>query len=111
MGHSEFSAPAGAKIYEWSKGSLNNAGEKIDISLPGDFDEFGTRYYIRVDRVVYDDENDWPIAPDKGLDVDGDGVADESIALERKADAEYGNDVINWQAASPSPGSAPDTGD
>ncbi|GAJ06895.1 unnamed protein product, partial [marine sediment metagenome] len=36
-------------------GKLNNAGERLQLSMPGDVDEFGTRYYIRVDRVSYSD--------------------------------------------------------
>ena len=91
--------PGGVQIFEWGSGKLNNGGEKIQLSKPGDEVE-GTRYYIRVDRVVYSDgvhppgEDPWPPEPDGG-----------GSSLARKAPADYGNDVINWKAATPpSPG-------
>ncbi|MHC4890532.1 MAG: hypothetical protein ACYTEO_13830 [Planctomycetota bacterium] len=36
-------------------GRLANGGERVEISKPGDVDGYGTRYYIRVDRVNYSD--------------------------------------------------------
>ena len=80
-------------IYEWGAGKLSNGGEKIELSMGGDLDD-GVRYYIRLDRVVYGDVSPWPIAPD--------GTSD---ALDRVTDGTYGNDVINWQSVTPSPGS------
>lgn len=74
-------------------GRLDNNGEKLTLSKPGDA-VGGHYYYIRVDRVVY--ENTWP------WPVEAAGVGK---ALERIAPDEYGNDVINWQAADPTPGS------
>ncbi len=83
-------------------GSLNNAGERLELSMPGDVDEFGTRYYIRVDRVGYSDGfhpedcpggvDLWPTGPDGG-----------SKSLTRKTGADYGNDPDNWTASAPSP--------
>ncbi|MHC4586974.1 MAG: lamin tail domain-containing protein, partial [Planctomycetota bacterium] len=91
------------KILGPYSGSLNNAGERLELSMPGDIDEFGTRYYIRVDRVTYSDgshpENSpdsidhWPTSPD------GDGES-----LTRKVSSDYGNDSDNWTASAPSPG-------
>jgi hypothetical protein len=91
------------KIFGPYSGSLNNAGERLELSMPSDVDEFGTLYYIRVDRVTYSDgfhpENSpdgvdhWPTTPD------GDG---ESLA--RKVSSDYGNDPDNWTASAPSPG-------
>jgi hypothetical protein len=86
------------QIFEWGPGRLNNAGEKIQLSKPGDLLE-GTRYYIRVDRVNYSDgshpagEDLWPTEPD------GTGKS-----LMRIVPADYGNDPDNWIAANPSPG-------
>lgn len=90
----EFNAAAGTRIFEWGSGSLGNGGERIQLSKPGDIDEFGERQYIRVDRVVYDDELGWPVEADAG-----------GKALDRRADDEYGNDVANWRAVNPTPGS------
>ncbi|MHC4326459.1 MAG: lamin tail domain-containing protein [Planctomycetota bacterium] len=90
--------PEGVQIFEWGSGRLSNAGEKVQLSKPGDQVE-QTRYYIRVDRVNYSDgshpagEDTWPAGPD------GQGKS-----LLRIAPAEYGNDPENWTAASPSPG-------
>jgi len=86
------------QIFEWGPGRLNNAGEKVQLSKPGDEVE-GVRYYIRVDRVNYSDgshpvgEDPWPSGPD------GYGKS-----LARKTPADYGNDPENWTAAEPSPG-------
>jgi hypothetical protein len=90
-----YPAAAVENIFGPYSGSLNNAGERLELSMPGDIDEFGTRYYIRVDRVTYSDgshpENSpdridhWPTTPD------GDGES-----LTRKVSSDYGNDPDNW---------------
>ena len=91
---SEFGVPdTSLKVFEWIDGSLSNGGEKPEIQLPGDVDEFLTRYYIRVDRVSYSDTAPWPTSPD------GSGQS-----LTRISNSAYGNDTINWQAITPSPG-------
>jgi hypothetical protein len=83
-------------------GKLSNAGERLELSMPGDFDKFGVRQYIRVDRVNYSDGSHpedslgsvdlWPIGPD------GYGQS-----LTRKVSTDYGNDPANWVASTPSP--------
>jgi hypothetical protein len=100
----EFS-PVGT-VLEWVEGRLSNAGEKIQISKPGTPEPSGFVPYIRVDRVNYSDgshgenfrelnyNDPWPTSPD------GTGQA-----LDRVTDGNYGNDVANWTAATPSPGS------
>ncbi len=73
------------------EGKLDNGGEKLDLSMPGD-EELGVRYYIRVDRVNYSDgshpvgEDPWPI--------EADGTGDP---LDRIYNTLYGNDVANWR--------------
>jgi hypothetical protein len=92
-------APADVQIFEWGPGRLSNAGEKLQLSLPGDQVE-DKRYYIRIDRVNYSDgfhplgEDPWPLEPD------GYGKS-----LGRIVGADYGNDPDNWTAVDPSPGS------
>jgi len=92
------SVPEDVQIFEWGDGRLNNAGEKVQLSKPGDQVE-DKRYYIRVDRVNYSDgshpsgEDLWPVEPD------GQGKS-----LMRIVPADYGNDPENWTAANPSPG-------
>ena len=97
---SEFSAPLETQIFAWGPaGGLSGGGERIQLSMPGDVDGIGERQYIRVDRVNYSDgahpegDDPWP--------VDADGLGN---SLHRKVLDEYGNDVINWVAADPTPG-------
>ncbi|MHC4424487.1 MAG: lamin tail domain-containing protein [Planctomycetota bacterium] len=87
------SVPANVQIIEWSDGRLDNGGEEVRIGRPGDVDAFGTRYYICVDMVDYDDEDSWPTEPDGG-----------GASLSRMFAERYGNDPNNWSASSPSPG-------
>jgi hypothetical protein len=95
--------PLGVLVLGPYDGSLSNGGEKLELSMPGDEDGSGTRYYIRADRVNYSDgshpQNEpggldlWPIA------ADGGGASLSRIAPER-----YGNDPDNWEATVPTPG-------
>ncbi|MBI9016778.1 MAG: lamin tail domain-containing protein [Phycisphaerae bacterium] len=91
--------PAGVQAFSWnSEGSLSNAGEKIQLSMPGDVDNEGVRQYIRIDRVVYSDgshpvgDDPWP------TEADGNGKS-----LFRINNGAYGNDVSNWKAEMPTP--------
>jgi hypothetical protein len=86
---------SGIAYYQWLDGSLSNGGEKPELQIPGDVDEWGTRYYIRMDRVTYEDDSPWPAEPD------GTG---KSLAKKPAGFNLYGNDVINWQALVPTPG-------
>jgi hypothetical protein len=91
------------KIFGPYDGKLSNAGEKLELAMPGDVAGDGKRRYIRIDRVNYSDgfhPDDspgsidlWPAEPD------GYGGS-----LTRKILDDYGNDPENWIAASPSPG-------
>jgi hypothetical protein len=103
----EFS-PAAVMILEWLEGRLSNGGEKIEIQKPGTPEPSGFVPYIRVDRVNYSDgshgenfrelgyNDPWPTSPDIGV---------PRMSLHRVVDGDYGNDVANWTAATPSPGS------
>jgi hypothetical protein len=94
---SKYTAAPGTVILQWTSGSLDNAGEKVQLSMPGD-QEFGKqRYYIRHDRVNYDDEGDWPAA------ADGTGKSLTHIRP-TEAGGNYTNDATNWAAADPTPG-------
>ncbi|MHC4497788.1 MAG: lamin tail domain-containing protein [Planctomycetota bacterium] len=95
--------PAGVEVLGSYDGKLSNSGEKLEISAPGDVDEFDTRYYIRIDRVNYSDGSHpedcpggvdlWPTEPDGG-----------GASLARIDPSLYGNDPNNWDANAPSPG-------
>jgi hypothetical protein len=83
-------------------GQLSNAGESLELSMSGDVDNDGTRYYIRTDRVKYSDGSHpencpgdvdlWPTDPDGG-----------GLSLTRRIPTDYGNDPDNWAASIPSP--------
>jgi hypothetical protein len=98
-----YDVPTGVQIFEWPDGKLDNAGEKIQLSMPGDIDLQGRRQWIRVDRINYSDgshsdntpgtTDPWPV------EADGAGYS-----LSRINPTEYGNDPNNWQPAIPSPG-------
>ncbi len=83
-------------------GKLNNGGEKLELSRPGEHIWGPNYYYIRVDRVNYSDgwhhddfegmNDPWPI------EADGTGKS-----LTRMTPANYGNDPVNWTAGTPTP--------
>ncbi|NLH16751.1 MAG: hypothetical protein GX455_09235, partial [Phycisphaerae bacterium] len=85
--------PSSVTILQWTSGSLDNAGEKVRLSKPGDQELGQDRYWIRAEQISYDDVAPWPVEPD------GTGKV-----LQRIDPTAYGNDAANWQAGDPSPG-------
>jgi hypothetical protein len=84
-------------------GQLSNAGESIELNMPGDIDGAGVRHYIRVDRVNYSDGSHPQDCPGR-VDlwpVEADGFG---LSLTRRIPTDYGNDPDNWIAGVPSPG-------
>ncbi|UCG60155.1 MAG: lamin tail domain-containing protein [Phycisphaerales bacterium] len=100
---SKYTAPEGTQIFAWGAGRLDNGGEKVQISLPGDIDAEGVRQYIRVDRVRYSDGSH-PDDFTSGADPWPTGADGFGSSLSRLFGQHYGNDPNNWQAATPSPG-------
>jgi hypothetical protein len=97
------SMPPGVQVLIGYSGKLDNGGERLQIGMPGDIDESGTRYYIRIDRVNYSDGSHPENCPG-GVDLwpkEADGLGK---SLSRKVSTDYGNDVANWESAIPSPG-------
>ena len=88
----EYSVPDGTQVFQWDSGGLDNGGEMLQLSMPGDTNELVELQFVRVDRVNYDDEAPWPTGPD------GDGTA-----LGRINEKAYGNDFINWRDVSATP--------
>ena len=60
---------------------------------PGHPDEIGFVPYVETEHVHYHDSGNWP--------TNADGLG---YALQRIVPQEYGNDPINWSAATPTPG-------
>lgn len=94
----QFTVPEGTRVLQWTSGGLSNGGEGIELSRPGDVDEAGVRQWVRIDRVNYGDDTLWPV------EADGRGMS-----LTRADEDAYGNDVVNWIAALPTPGTGPAT--
>jgi len=95
--------PFGVSVLGPYIGSLSNGGEKLELSMPGDVDEFDTRYYIRADRVNYSDGSHHGDAPG-GVDLWPVGADGGGKSLTRTVPGDYGNDPDNWTAEDPSPG-------
>lgn len=77
--------------------ALSNGGEQVQIVRPGDQEYGRERFWIRTERVTYDDVAPWPTSADGA----GDSLHQRTP---NTIGANYGNDVINWQAAAPTPG-------
>ena len=85
-------------------GKLSNDGEKLELSIPGDMDIYGTqRFYIRADRVNYSDGSHHGDTPDD-VDLWPHEAEGGGMSLSRNVVELYGNDPNNWIAAAPSPG-------
>jgi hypothetical protein len=79
---------------------LDNNGEAIELqkpdapqTVPGP--DFGLVPYIIADRVQYSDAAPWPASPDGSGD-----------ALKKSVSSLYGNEALNWQGGTPTPGTA-----
>ena len=78
-------------LYGPYRGRLNNAGDEIELLMPGTTSG-GTAPLIRVDYVNYGDANPWPTG------ADGSG-----LSLQRRFGSAYGNEPLNWVAGQPTP--------
>lgn len=89
--------PTETVILEWQSGRLANEGEAVQISMPGD-KEFGEdRYYIRMDRVSYNNKGNWPV------EADGTGKSLTHIRPTQTG-SNYTDDSTVWAAQTPTPG-------
>jgi hypothetical protein len=90
-------APA-VPLYGPFNGDLDNAQDSVELVRPDAPESAGAPDagfvpYILVERVKYSDTSPWPVA------ADGIGPS-----LQRINGAGYGDDPVNWTAASPTPG-------
>jgi len=92
-----YSVDAGVTVLGPYDGHLNNSGEDLYLTRPGDPEELtGEIPYITVELVEYNDKTPWP--------VDADGLGS---SLERVDATLYPNDSTNWIANNtPTPGTA-----
>ncbi|MCH8922193.1 MAG: CotH kinase family protein, partial [Planctomycetes bacterium] len=77
--------PGFVQIFGPYSGALNNNGEALELSKPGDPEPDGFVPMILVDRVRYDNRLPWPVEADGGRS-----------SLSRKDPAAYGSDADNW---------------
>jgi hypothetical protein len=90
----KYNVPASVQIFGPYGGSLENSGETITLSMPGDPEANPTpppetiTPYIIEDRVAYGNSFPWPTSPD------GYGTS-----LERVEAGLYGNDPADWMAS------------
>jgi hypothetical protein len=94
---------AAEKIFGSYDGRLSNAGEKLELSMPGDVDKYGERHYIRIDRVNYSDGSHPEDSPGS-VDLWPTGPDGYGQSLVRRVPTDYGNAPANWMATPPSPG-------
>lgn len=74
-------------------GSLDNAGDSVELQKPDAPEANGDVPYIAVDHIDYGNVSPWPAA------ANGAGHS-----LQRANESLYGNDPVNWVALSPTPG-------
>jgi hypothetical protein len=97
--------PSGVQVFGPYGGSLSNSGEQVELSMPGDLDEFSVRQYIRIDRVNYSNGSHAEDCPG-GVDLWPTTADGTSASLGRLLAPLYGNDPANWLGFSPTPGSS-----
>ena len=90
---STYNLTAATAIYGPYAVKLPNDGGNVELAYPGPA-VAGVVPYILVDKVTYLDNTPWPAAPD------GTGPS-----LQRNSRTVIGNDVANWSASTPNPGS------
>jgi len=96
------SVPAG-KVFGPYEEQLDNGGEEVELSMPGDKDRYGRQHYIRIDRVSYSDGAHASDSPG-GVDLWPTEADGGGMSLNRVIPSLYGNDPNNWAASTPSPG-------
>ena len=98
----KYSVPTNVSILGPWSGKLGNSGETIEFQRPDNPNVTPTNtivpYYL-VEKVAYADVLPWPV------NADGAGAS-----LQRIEATLFGNDPINWQAASPTAGQLNPTG-
>jgi len=102
---SRFAVPAGTPILSWGTGKLSNTRETIHLLRPGDLGDEGVRRWIVVDRIRYSDGSQREDFPG-GVDPWPSQADGQGLSLTRIVPAAFGDDPSNWQAITPSPGTA-----
>jgi hypothetical protein len=93
--------PVRELVYGPFRGKLGNTDDTIELSKPDaplafPPQEAGFVPYILAEKISYLGRSPWP-----------DGAAGTGLSLHRLDLASYGNEPLNWKAATPTPGRAP----
>ncbi len=102
---SAYAVSTSTLILEWATGSLDNAGETIQLCTPGDLREDGGREWIAMDRVTYSNGSQHADFP-SGRDPWPSGANGSGLCLVRTDLDCYGNDPNNWHSALDGPGTS-----
>ena len=93
----KYGVQTGAIILGPYSGKLDNSSDSVELARPDppqtSGPDLGLVPYILVDKVKYSDAAPWPVG------ADGIGQSLTRITL-----SNYGNDPVNWTAATPTPG-------
>jgi hypothetical protein len=94
--------PDNVALYGPFTGDLNNDGDSLELYKPdppqdASHPDVGYVPFIRVDKVNYTDRAPWPST------TDGTG-----FSLQRRNPRTFGNEPLNWDGATPTPGTAND---
>jgi hypothetical protein len=96
----KYSVPAGLLIIGPYSGQLQDGGENVELQAPDNPNADGSVPYVVVDAVKYDNKSPWPPA------ANGSGMS-----LQRIFPSNFGNEPLNWAAATPTPGGLSASGD
>jgi hypothetical protein len=89
----KYSVPVEVQIFGPYAGQLQNSGENLELQSPDNPNTNGFVPYVTIEAVRYNDRSPWPPAADGG-----------GPSLQRLVSSAYGNEPLNWIAATPSPG-------
>lgn len=100
----KYSVPAGVRLFGPWSGKLDNSSDSVELARPDapqvpPSPDAGMVPFILVDKVKYGDSTPWPSLPDGSTNGIG-------YSLQRRVNANYGNDPVNWLAGVPTAGAA-----
>jgi len=84
---SKYGIAAEVPVFGPYTGQLDNVGESVDLSKPGDPEADGFVPYVVVDHIKYSPEAPWAAE-----------AASLGVSLGRRISRDYGNDPANWAA-------------
>jgi hypothetical protein len=96
---SNYTVAAQVQVFGPYNGKLDNSSDSVELLQPDAPETNGAVPYVLVERVKYFDSTPWPALADGHTNGNG-------LSLQRRVNADYGNDPVNWQAGPPTAGAA-----